>query len=414
KLLTIMKEQNMDKLVKFSANDLDLSMDPIASKLTEIVNLQLESAHKEYENAEKAYNQMMIVLISTVAILLLISVTIGLIVIKSISNQIKLIQEGIQKDENGNVTIKTIKIKSKDELGQLASSINAVTEQVQNFIINTAESAKIVTSMTQQLTATIEQSSQAVNQVASTVSEVAAGTEGQVKAVSETTVIVEEISTDIQRIMDNTNNMQNAFKEAELATEHGRESVDKVINQMKIVEKTVEDSASLVKRLGERCIEIEQIAGTISAIASQTNLLALNAAIEAARAGEQGKGFSVVAKEVRKLAEKSQTSVIKVTNIIKEITADTSQVENSMINGTKEVKIGTEVVNIAERSFREISLLVADTSGKSKEIITAIKQMAGNSDQIVEAIRSIEQISNSTASQMQDIAASTEEQSVFG
>jgi methyl-accepting chemotaxis protein len=414
KLLGIMKKQDKENLIKFAANDLDLSMEPIASKLTEIVNIQLGSARTEYEKAKEDYNKIMIALILAITIGLSISIIIGLIIIKSISNQVELIQESIQKDEEGNVTIKKISIRSKDELGLLAASINAVTEQVQNFIISTSESAEKVAAMTQQLTATTEQSSHAVNQVASTVSKVAIGTGEQVEAVSETSGAVEKISSDIQRIMDNTNNMQVAFKEAELATAHGRESVDKVINQMKIVEHSVEGSASIVQKLGERCAEIEQIAGTISDIAAQTNLLALNAAIEAARAGEQGKGFSVVAEEVRKLAVQSQASVVKVTNIIKEITSDTAQAEISMMNGTKEVKTGTEVVNIAEKSFRDISELVADTSSKAKEIIIAIQQMANNSDHIVKAIRGIEEISNTTASQMQAISASTEEQSEFG
>ena len=414
KLLVIMKEQNRDKLIKFAANDLDLSMEPIARKLTEIVNLQLENAHKEYESAESAYKKIMIALLGTIFIGLSISIVIGGIIIISINNQVKLIQESIQKADNGNVTIKNIEIKSKDELGLLASSINAVTEQVQRFILSTAESAEKVAAMAQQLTATTEQSSQAVNQVASTVSQVAAGTGEQVKAVSETSASMEKISTDIDSIMDYTNNMQIAFKKAELATAYGKESVEKVINQMKVVEHTVEGSAGLVQKLGERCAEIEQIAGSISDIAVQTNLLALNAAIEAARAGEQGKGFSVVAEEVRKLAVQSQSSVVKVTNIIKEITADTTQAEISMMKGTKEVKTGTEVVNIAEKSFIEISELVADTSKKAMEIIAAIHQMANNSQQVVEAIRGIEQISNTTASQMQEISASTEEQSEFG
>ncbi|WP_139905433.1 methyl-accepting chemotaxis protein [Clostridium thermarum] len=414
KLLVIMKEQDRDKLVKFAANDLDLSMDPIVSKLTEIVSEQLISAKNEYDKANNSYKLIMSALILTLVIGLSVSVVIGFIVIRAISNQVKLIQEAVSKDVNGKVSIKTIKISSKDELGNLASSINAVTGQVQNFIKNTSQSAEAVANMGQQLTTATEQSAEAVNQVASTVAEVAEGTEKQVKAVSYTKAIVSQISTDIERIMDNTNEMQNAFRGAELATSHGKESVEKVITQMKRVEKTVEDSAVLVQRLGERTREIEQIAGTISSIASQTDLLALNAAIEAARAGEHGRGFSVVAEEVRKLAIQSQTSVVKVTNIIKEIVEDTMQAQSAMMLGTKEVKLGTEVVNIAEKSFTEIAQLVSDTSNKANEIISSIKQMAESSEKIVQSMLGIEEISNITASQMQEIAASTMQQSNLG
>ena len=177
------------------------------------------------------------------------------------------------------------------------------------------------------------------------------------------------------------------------------------------IEQTVTRSSSVVAKLGERSKEIGQIVDTISGIAGQTNLLALNAAIEAARAGEQGRGFAVVAEEVRKLAEQSQGAAKQIAGLIGEIRNDTDSAVVAMNEGTKEVRIGTEVVNNAGQSFRDIYTSVSDVTGQVREISAAIEQMAAGSQQIVSSVKEIDVISKDTSAQAQTVSAATEEQS---
>ena len=164
---------------------------------------------------------------------------------------------------------------------------------------------------------------------------------------------------------------------------------------------SVSSSAQVVAKLGERSKEIGQIVDAISGIAGQTNLLALNAAIEAARAGEQGRGFAVVAEEVRKLAEQSQEAAKQIANLISEIQTETDSAVVAMDDGTREVKIGTEVVNTAGQAFKEIVSLIAEVSSQIREISAAIQQMASGSQQIVASVRNIDSISKGTAGQTQ-------------
>ncbi len=414
KLEKIIAAKNMDELILFSTNELYQSIDPISNKISELVDLQIEVARQEYLAAQKNYDFIRLVTLSALSAGLLISVLAGLLVLASLYTQIKLIQNSIQKDSNGNVSIKLITVKSNDELGQLSRSLNEVIERIQGFIRSTSQSAETVAAMSEELTATTEQSAQAVSQVASIVSEVAQGAEKQVNAVSSANKAIQQISIDIQQVADSSNQMDRASTKTASATEVGTESIVKAVDQMMVVEKTVGATVGVIQRLGERSKQIGLIVKTISDIAAQTNLLALNAAIEAARAGEQGRGFAVVADEVRKLAEQSQGAVQQVSEIILEVQAGTQEAVNAILNGNEQVKIGSDVVSIAGQSFRDIAALVRETSNQVKSISASIQQVAIGSEQIVQSIKEVDEVTNTTAQQLQTIAAATEEETASG
>ena len=156
---------------------------------------------------------------------------------------------------------------------------------------------------------------------------------------------------------------------------------------------------------------MDEVVSFIKNIAGQTNLLGLNAAIEAARVGEQGRGFAVVAEEVRKLAEQSQEATKQISELIGGIQGDTEQAVAAMDNGTREVKLGAEVVNTAGQAFHEIVTLVEQVSDQVREVSSTIEQMAIGSQQIVESVNRIDHLSKEAAGQAQTVSAATEEQS---
>ena len=299
----------------------------------------------------------------------------------------------------------------KDEIGQLADALVSMRGSMRLVLKQVSDSAEQVAASSEELTATSEQSAQATTQVANAISDVAQGAEEQAKAVDDTSAIVEQMSAGIQQIAANANEVSTVTEKTTSAANQGGKAVDAAISQMVSIEQTVVSSAAVVTKLGDRSKEIGQIVDTISGIASQTNLLALNAAIEAARAGEQGRGFAVVAEEVRKLAEQSQEAAKQIAGLISDIQVETDSAVVAMNHGTREVKVGSEVVNTAGQAFKDIVSLIGEVSAQIREISAAIQQMASGSQQIVTSMRNIDRISKDAAGQTQTVSAATEEQS---
>jgi methyl-accepting chemotaxis protein len=162
------------------------------------------------------------------------------------------------------------------------------------------------------------------------------------------------------------------------------------------IDGAVQQTAEKMRLLGARSSEISEIIDLIDEIASQTNLLALNAAIEAAHAGQAGLGFSVVAEEIRKLAERSARATRDVGNLIKAIQGETSEALKAMENGMREVKGGSEVAEQASRALREISSAVRQSSELIEEISAASEEQARVTRNLADAMQTISSITLET------------------
>lgn len=356
-----------------------------------------------------AFANKMLILIPIISILLALGL--GWWVTRIISKPLVAVVANVQEISKGNLAIKGVDFDSKDEVGQLIKAVNNMAEHLRTLIRNVAHSTEQLAASSEQLTASAEQSALAATQIASTITEVASGAEKQSKSIDDTTITIENMSVNVQQAASNSNVVANSTDKTTQTALEGLKAITNANEQMMNIENTVNNSATVVAKLGERSKEIGQIVDAISGIAGQTNLLALNAAIEAARAGEQGKGFAVVAEEVRKLAEQSQEAAKQIAGLISEIQMDTDSAVEAMNNGTKEVKKGTEVVTLAGHSFEVITNLVTEVSDQIKDISINMQQMASDSQQIVSAVKEIDNISKDALGHTQTVSAATEEQS---
>ncbi|CVK18061.1 methyl-accepting chemotaxis protein [Sporomusa sphaeroides] len=345
----------------------------------------------------------------TVSILLFVF-TLSYFVNRRIVNPIRKLSETANRVAAGDLSDIGETQAGKDEIGQLAAAFATMSGNLRSLMLQVMQSSEQLASSSEELTASAEQSAQGATQTAMSITAVAAGTERQTGAVNQATAIVDRIANEINQVADNVGIVEATSGKAAGAAKEGGEAVEAAVRQMVTIETKVTHTAQIVVKLGERSKEIGQIVDTIAGIASQTNLLALNAAIEAARAGEQGRGFAVVAEEVRKLAEQSQEAAKQIAGLIGEIQSETTSAVMAMDEGTREVKIGAEVVNNAGLAFAEIVTLFDQVSEQVSKITNTVQRVAGGSQEIVAAVKEIDEINKDTASQTQTVSAVTEEQ----
>ncbi len=341
--------------------------------------------------------------------LIIVVIMITLTMVKRIIKPIENLATQVQIVANGDLTVQA-EVNGKDEIASLAQGFNTMVQNLRNLIMQVHSSSDQLAASSEELTASAQESAQATNQIASSITDIAYGTQMQLDGVGKTSAVVDKILLTIQHITVRANEaVGKSSQAADKAKENGL-SIGKAIEQMGLIEETVNTSAKVVANLGERSKEIGQIIDTISGIAGQTNLLALNAAIEAARAGEQGRGFAVVAEEVRKLAEQSQEAAQQIAVLIGEIQGDTAKAVSAMNDGTREVSLGGKVINDADHAFQEIAHLIEQVSTQISEISTSVQQMDHGGQEIVSSVREINNLSKKTSDETQTVSATTEEQ----
>lgn len=387
------------------------ALNEVNNKCIELSKHNIGKSKEVYINNKIAFEKSQYIMISVIFISFVILGFSGWYITKIIATPLNTMVLICKELAMGDFRDKVRKVLRKDEIGQVADALTDMRTAIRNLMKHINESAEQLAASSEELTASADQSAQAANQVAQSITDVALGTGEQLGEADRTSAVVQEMSNSIQQVSINASEVSEQSVQAANKAKVGTESIDKAINQMSSIERTVTTSVLVVTKLGKRSKEIGQIVDTISGIASQTNLLALNAAIEAARAGEQGRGFAVVADEVRKLAEQSQNAAKQIAILINEIQVDTDEAVIAMNDGTREVKVGTEVVNASGRAFQEIADMIDGVSDQTREISTDIKQLSMGGQRIVESVKQISHLSRRTSGETQTVSAATEEQS---
>ncbi|SDE04208.1 methyl-accepting chemotaxis protein [Sporomusa acidovorans] len=349
-------------------------------------------------------------LIDMIAVLLIV-IIVTTLVARRIARPIRDLDKAANRIAAGKLSPTGFAISSADEIGRLGKSFEQLTEKMRTLIQKVFGFTEQLTVFSGKLITCSVQSTQATDQIAAAITHMAATAGQQTAAAHENAAKIKQITATICQAAANTEQVAAHSLQAAEKSRDGDRAVEKAVAQINQMEATVNNSARIVARLGERSQEICQLVGTISYIASQTNLLALNAAIEAARAGEQGKGFAVVAKDVRKLAEQSQAAAAKISGLIGNIRDDAAKAVTTIQAGTLEIKTGTEAVHFAGSAFRDMAKLIIEVSAQSKEAATTLQQIMASNEQIIESVQKTDTLGKQAIDEAKTIAASVTGQS---
>ena len=385
---------NQDKMMSFITNDLTgwkIAGNLYRAELTKAASPILQKT-------------LLIIFIS-----FLIGAGFIIFMIRSIMKPIKGLKEHAITISKGDLT-QTIKIKSNDEIGQLGQAFNEMMESLRNLVNKVNINATQVAASAQELTAGAEQTTDATEQVSYAIQEVASSSEKQTGGVEETAKALDEIAHGVTLITDSSIKVSDLSRHTMNQAEIGGKVVSNVVNQMKSISESVTESNIMIESLNERSKEVSTILNVITAIAEQTNLLSLNAAIEAARAGEHGRGFSIVAEEVRKLAEQSQRSAKEIDAIVQRIQMETENAVQKMAEVNEDVHTGVQISNEAIEKFQQILKGTTEIVPQMEEVSATTEQIGSSIQELNKTTNDLSLIAQENAASSEEVAASTEEQ----
>ena len=360
--------------------------------------------------ANATYARVRTTMIIVLVLVLLITIGVVLYLMREIKSGVNAVLKGAKEGEARNLAYR-IPVDRSDEFGHIAASFNHMFDEFRDMTKEFQASADIVDQSAIQLTETAEQSAEATQSIAQSITEVAGSTQEQMDYVTKTKEEVDAFSEGVDKSLATMNTICRHVEVTTQMTQEGGKLVQATVEQMHSIADTVEQSSAVIEKLGERSKEIGAIIDTISGIAEQTNLLALNAAIEAARAGEHGRGFSVVAEEVRKLAEESQEAATKISDLIAAIQKETGAAVSAMATGRTEAEKGRANVQSTGEGFKAIMERIEGIHSDTQLIMGTIQDIDESGKKIVGYTDNIHGSSQKISSSTETVSAAAEEQS---
>lgn len=290
-------------------------------------------------------------------------------------------------------------IERGDELGMLADAASEMAQRLRSLIQDLQKAALHITT--------------ASNQVLTAAERHAAGSIHQASSIAQVTETMEQLTGTAKQIAHSATAVESLADDSARAAHSGYGSVNDALEAMEKIRRRVGDISGKTIQLGERSHRITEVLNLIKEIADEIHLLAVNAAIESAAAGEHGKRFSVVASEVRRLAERARASTEEIKGIVGEIQSATQTSVVATEHGVKEVESGVSVATRARGSLEQILQAVDRTTVAIREITAATQQQRGASEQIVETMREVAEVTRQAAASTQQSADAVAELNVL-
>lgn len=405
KYLTNGKTPSDDDSKNFSQTGSTLS-----AYLDNLSDYSVQQAKALQQNTEAVYKKSVKTFwIIGITVLVIIS-AIAICLIMILNNFKNKLMANLSEISSGDLSV-VFETDSSNEFGIIEKEFNKTLKKISTMLLSIKNNFSAINSHSENLSAISEDMSSSSSQVASTISQVAQGSQKQSDELSSITKIMDNFGTNIEKIVNSikdlssdNSNIQKVAKVSSGDLEALSVSVNEINHSFGETKKEIND---LVSSMGK----INEITLLIDSIADQTNLLALNAAIEAARAGEAGKGFSVVAEEIRKLAEQSKDASTNITNLVASIQSNSSQTIKTTDEVSNKLTNQIEVIKTSLDAFKNIINLINMNLPKVGHVYDSVLQIKNEKDSIIEKVNHTSSVAESASASAAEIAASSEQMS---
>ncbi|MHB8072964.1 methyl-accepting chemotaxis protein [Desulfosporosinus fructosivorans] len=331
-----------------------------------------------------------IAMFSIVAII--IGIILSMLLVRSISKNIDRIQKYLREISAGDLT-NTCKVTSKDEINEIAEGLNNTVETIKAMIRNVRNEAANIEDVVDNVAKNVDGLNSSLEDVSASTQELSAGMEETAASAQEMTATAQEIEKTVESLAKSAQNGAIEVLKISKRAVDTKQTVNEAQKKALEIFLGTKDELEIAIENSKVVNQISVLSESIMQITGQTNLLALNAAIEAARAGEAGRGFSVVSEEIRKLAEQSKDTVIKIQDITVKVIGSVNALSNSSNKLLQFMSADVSddyntMLDVADRyseDARFVDDLVAEFSSASEEISASMQQVFMTIDEVSKA-----------------------------
>lgn len=343
-----------------------------------------------------------------IAIVGVISIILAVFVSNSISAKLDKLKNTFEKAAEGDLTV-GVEMYSKDEFEEVGNHFNTMMRRIGELILNVKSSADVIFKNSESISKMATETSSAINEVALTIDQVAQGASETSQDIQTGVDAVNVLAGQIDEIDGLASQMIKISDKSNSLGQDGLKVMNKLTETTEKNNKASESVGQVVSEMDTTTGQIGMITDTINNIAAQTNLLALNAAIEAARAGEAGRGFSVVADEIRKLAEQSTAATNQIQSLIEAIKNKSVKAVQSMTEAQSIVGEQNQAVANTRDIFNKILESIGEMVEEIKQVQSSIIKTNKGKQEIVSRMQNISAVSEESSASAEEVSATTQE-----
>jgi methyl-accepting chemotaxis protein len=379
---------------------------PIKDQTGKVIGIWFIGVEKSAITAK--LNNIMFVIIGIVLAFLTLAIIVVILFANLMKKNINSISSSLNHVSNGNLQNEST-VKSRDEFGEISKYINTMISNLKEIIQKLQNSSNLVSSSSGDLSSTSTEMTSVTKNIASSIQEVAEGTGMQASEMVNITSILNEFSDELDLIASRINNINDTSMLINNMASESNDNMKTLISSMETVKTSFDDFGHKFGDLSVNLDKVNEITSLIDSISDRTNLLSLNASIEAARAGESGRGFTIVADEIRKLAEQSKVSSQDINSIVKNVITENRMIMQSTVLMKTEVETQTNVIQSTINTFKNILSLINELIPKIESANKAVVSVHENKNSIVEKIESTSAVAQEISASTQEVAAASEE-----
>lgn len=344
------------------------------------------------------------------AILLAIALIAVYFIVRRMISPVVHLSEQTRLLAQGNLSIKAIPVRGRDEAAMLASDFNAMAGSFRNILTEVRDSSHQVASASEQLTASAGQTGSAGERI----HDVAMGLEEEASlqrsSLAESSDLLNQITIFAEQVLGRVEDLAHSASESERHSRTAGGDLDQAAHQLNLTGAALSELKIAIEDMRSHSQEIRQILGVITEISEETQLLALNAAIEAARAGEHGRGFAVVSDNIRKLSDRSGSAVRQIHGIIESTLSQIESAAGAMVSVSSAADRGTQTFASASVSFNAIQSAWSISKENAGVAMIDVKRLAEDANSVSERIRLSASIADGTHERARLLAGSSGDQ----